>query len=113
MTAFERESLQRMGMPKEIVMRHRTPHFTHVFSSSSYAAGYYAYLWSAVLADDAFEAFEEANDVFDHRTAGLLKDYIYSAGGRESPQQAYRHFRGRAPDLDALLRARGFKLHIE
>jgi peptidyl-dipeptidase Dcp len=112
-TAFERESLQRMGMPKEIVMRHRTPHFTHIFSSSSYAAGYYAYLWSAVLADDAFEAFEDAKDVFDHRTARLLKDYIFSAGGRESPQQAYRHFRGRAPDLDALLRARGFKLRIE
>jgi peptidyl-dipeptidase Dcp len=107
-TAFEREELQRIGMPREIVMRHRTPHFGHIFSGSGYAAGYYSYLWSAVLDNDGFAAFEEAGDIFDPATATRLKDFVYSAGGREAPEDAYRHFRGRDPDTKALLRARGF-----
>jgi peptidyl-dipeptidase Dcp len=112
-TAFERETLSRIGMPKEIAMRHRAPHFTHIFSSDNYAAGYYAYLWSAVLADDAFEAFVETNDVFDKATAERLERYLYAAGQRKPPQQAYRAFRGHAPDLNALLRTRGFDFRTE
>ncbi len=106
--AFERAELQRIGMPREIAMRHRTPHFSHIFSGSSYAAGYYSYLWSAVLDTDGFAAFEEAGDIFDPAVAKRLRDHVYSAGGREAPEDAYRHFRGRDPDAKALLRARGF-----
>jgi peptidyl-dipeptidase Dcp len=105
--AFEREQLQRIGMPAEIVMRHRTPHFAHVFAGSGYSAGYYSYLWSAVLDQDGFAAFDEAGDIFHPATAKRLKDFVYSAGGREAPEDAYRHFRGRDPDAQALLRARG------
>ena len=106
--AFEREELQRIGMPREIVMRHRTPHFLHVFAGAGYAAGYYSYLWSSVLDNDGFAAFKEAGDIFDPATARKLKDYVYSAGGREAPEEAYRHFRGRDPDPSALLKDRGF-----
>ncbi|MDE2364228.1 MAG: M3 family metallopeptidase [Hyphomicrobiales bacterium] len=106
--AFEREELKKIGMPKEIVMRHRTPHFGHVFSGPGYAAGYYSYLWSSVLDTDGFAAFKEAGDIFDPATARRLKDYVYAAGGREAPEDAYRHFRGRDPDSKALLEERGF-----
>jgi peptidyl-dipeptidase Dcp len=105
--AFERETLARIGMPDEIVMRHRTPHFTHVFSGDGYAAGYYSYLWSEVLDADAFKAFEEAGDPFDPETARRLHDHIYSAGNRQDPAEAYTAFRGRMPDVQALLEKRG------
>jgi peptidyl-dipeptidase Dcp len=105
--AFETAALERIGMPEAIVMRHRTPHFTHVFSGDGYSAGYYSYLWSEVLDADAFKAFEETGDVFDPATAKRLHDHIYAAGGTRDPEDAYRAFRGRLPSAEALLRKRG------
>jgi peptidyl-dipeptidase Dcp len=105
--AFERESLQRIGMPREIIMRHRTPHFTHVFSGDGYSSGYYSYLWSEVLDADAFNAFEETGDAFDAETARRLKEFIYSAGNLRDPAEAYTAFRGRLPTPEALLVKRG------
>ena len=104
---FERETLDKLGMPEEIVMRHRPPHFQHVFSGSSYSAAYYSYMWSEVLDADAFRAFEEAGDIFDPATAGRLRDNIYAAGGRRRSDDAYIAFRGRLPSVDALLARRG------
>jgi peptidyl-dipeptidase Dcp len=106
-TAFEQAALTRIGMPREIVMRHRPPHFAHLFSGEGYAAGYYSYLWSEVLDADGFGAFEEAGDIFDPATARRLHDYVYSAGNLRDPAEAYRAFRGRDPDPQALLRKRG------
>jgi peptidyl-dipeptidase Dcp len=106
--AFERESLARISMPEEIVMRHRTPHFGHIFAGDGYSAGYYSYLWAETLDADAFEAFEEAGDPFAPDVARRLRDFIYAAGGRQDPAQAYFAFRGRLPSADALLRQRGF-----
>ncbi len=105
--AFERAALARIGMPREIGMRHRTPHFGHAFAGDGYAAGYYGYLWSEVLDADGFGAFEEAGDIFDPATAGRLKEFVYAAGGLYDPAAAYAAFRGRAPVTDALLRQRG------
>ena len=104
----ETGTLSRIDMPKEIVMRHRPPHFSHVFSGGGYAAGYYSYMWSEVLDADAFEAFEEAGDIFDPATAERLQKTIYAAGGSRDPADAYKAFRGRLPSPDALLRKRGF-----
>jgi peptidyl-dipeptidase Dcp len=106
--AFEAQSLARVGMPDEIVMRHRLPHFAHIFAGGGYAAGYYSYMWSEVLDADAFAAFEETGDIFDPATAQRLRDCIYAAGGRQEPAEAYKAFRGRLPSADALLRKRGF-----
>ncbi|HEV2559457.1 MAG TPA: M3 family metallopeptidase [Microvirga sp.] len=105
--AFERQSLERIGMPHEIVMRHRTPHFTHVFSGDGYSSGYYSYLWSEVLDADAFTAFEETGDVFDAGLADRLKRFIYAAGNLRDPAEAYTAFRGRLPTPEALLLKRG------
>lgn len=102
---FEREALADIGMPSEIVMRHRLPHFMHIMSG--YAAGYYSYLWSEVMDADAFAAFEEAGDVFHPQTAARLKEFIYSAGNRRDPHEAYTAFRGRSPKIDGLLKKRG------
>jgi peptidyl-dipeptidase Dcp len=106
-TGFEAQSLDRIRMPAEIAMRHRTPHFQHLFSGGGYAAGYYSYMWSEVLDADAFAAFKEAGAVFDAATAKRLKDYIYSAGNLRDPAEAYKAFRGRLPTVDALLKKRG------
>jgi peptidyl-dipeptidase Dcp len=108
-TAFETKSLSRIGMPGEIAMRHRPPHFDHVFSGGGYAAAYYSYMWSEVLDADAFAAFEETGDIFDPATAKRLLDAVYAAGGRQDPADAYKAFRGRLPNADALLRKRGFE----
>jgi len=105
---FEAGTLSRIGMPDEIVMRHRPPHFAHIFSGGGYAAGYYSYMWSEVLDADAFEAFEEAGDIFDPAIAKRLRETIYAAGGSRDPADAYKAFRGRLPSPDALLRKRGF-----
>jgi peptidyl-dipeptidase Dcp len=105
--AFERDDLERIHMPAEIVMRHRIPHFQHLFSGDGYAAGYYSYMWSEVLDADAFEAFKETGDAFDPATAKRLRDYVYSAGNLRDPAEAYRAFRGRLPSVDALLKKRG------
>jgi peptidyl-dipeptidase Dcp len=105
--AFERKSLDGIAMPAEIVMRHRLPHFQHLFAGDNYAAGYYSYLWSEVLDADAFEAFEETGDAFDPATAQRLRDFIYSAGNLRKPAEAYKAFRGRLPTVNALLKKRG------
>jgi peptidyl-dipeptidase Dcp len=105
---LENESLVRLGLPPEIISRHRAPHFAHIFSGDGYSAGYYSYLWSAVLDADAFAAFEEAGDLFDPTTAKRLKEVIYAAGGRRPEDEAYRLFRGKMPSVDGLLRVRGF-----
>jgi len=108
-TAFENEALKNLGMPDEIVMRHRPPHFGHIFSGGGYAAAYYSYMWSEVLDADAFEAFEETGDIFDPATARRLRETIYAAGGARDPADAYKAFRGRLPSADALLRKRGLE----
>ena len=102
---FERTTLKRLGMPREIVMRHRIPHFLHIMGG--YAAGYYSYLWSEVMDADAFQAFEEAGDAFHPATAKRLKKYIYSAGNQRDPLAAYVAFRGRAPEIAGMLKKRG------
>jgi peptidyl-dipeptidase Dcp len=104
---FERRDLERIAMPAEIVMRHRLPHFQHLFSGGGYAAGYYSYMWSEVLDADAFEAFAETGDAFDPATAKRLRDTIYGAGNLRDPVEAYTAFRGRLPSVAALLRKRG------
>jgi peptidyl-dipeptidase Dcp len=106
--AFEAKALAGIGMPEEIAMRHRSPHFTHVFTGGGYAAAYYSYMWSEVLDADAFAAFRETGDIFDPATAARLRDTIYSAGSLRDPAEAYKAFRGRLPTADALLRKRGF-----
>jgi peptidyl-dipeptidase Dcp len=103
----EADTRARMQMPDEVVLRHRPPHFQHIFSGDHYAAGYYSYLWSEVLDADAFNAFEEAGDVFDPAVAKRLRDHIYAAGGAREPAEAYKAFRGRMPSVDPLLRKRG------
>ena len=104
---FEAEQLTRLGMPKEIVMRHRFPHFQHLFSGSSYASGYYVYLWAAVLDADGFEAFTEVSNPFDPVIAQRLLKYIYSSGSTRPPMEAYRAFRGKEPTVIPMLRKKG------
>ncbi len=103
----EAELLARLGMPKPITMRHRTPHFAHVYSGDGYSAGYYSYMWSEVLDADAFQAFEETGDVFDAAMAKKLKDHVYSSGGSVEAEDAYVAFRGRMPSADAMIEKRG------
>lgn len=105
---FERETLAKLGMPREIVMRHRLPHFLHIFSSDSYSAGYYSYLWSDVLTADAAEAFREGKGFYDAEVAQRLRQNIFSVGNTIDPAEGYRAFRGRDPKIDALMRKRGF-----
>ena len=104
---FEAELLARRGMPKGVTMRHRLPHFAHVFSGGGYASAYYSYMWSEVLDADAFDAFVEAGNVFDPATAGRLKEFVYAAGNRRDPRAAYAAFRGRLPTSASMLRKRG------
>lgn len=105
--AVENRTLERIDMPAAITMRHRAPHFAHIFAGGHYAAGYYSYLWSEVLEADAFDAFKQAGDIFDPETAKRLHEFIYSAGYRRDPSEAYRAFRGRMPTSAALLKKRG------
>jgi peptidyl-dipeptidase Dcp len=104
---FQATELKRIGMPAEIGMRHKTPHFTHVFSGDGYSAGYYSYLWSEVMDADAFDAFRDTGNVFDAATADKLKRHIYAAGNSRDPAELYTAFRGRMPTPDALLEKRG------
>jgi len=106
--AFEKQELERLGMPKAIAMRHRTTHFQHIFSGGGYASGYYSYLWSEALDADGFEAFEESGDIFNPDLAERLLAYVYSAGNLRDPEIAYASFRGRPPEPGALMRQRGF-----
>jgi peptidyl-dipeptidase Dcp len=105
---FEKEALGALGMPKQIVMRHRTPQFGHLFSDDQYSAGYYSYLWSDVLSSDAWEAFIEGGGAYDKQTSKRLHDYVFSVGGTIEESEAYRAFRGRDPEQQALMRERGF-----
>lgn len=105
---FERETLESLGMPKELVMRHRSPHFLHIFSGDSYSAGYYSYLWSDVLTADAYNAFVEAGGPYDKAVAARMTKYIFSVGNTIDPADGYRAFRGRDPRVEALMKKRGF-----
>jgi peptidyl-dipeptidase Dcp len=105
---FERETLASLGMPHEIVMRHRTPQFNHVFSSDGYSAGYYSYLWADTLTADAWEAFTEAGGAWDKAVAKRLVDNVLSVGNTIDPADGYRAFRGRDAGIGALMRKRGF-----
>jgi peptidyl-dipeptidase Dcp len=105
---FERETLAALGMPREIVMRHRTPQFGHIFSGDGYSAGYYSYLWSDTLTADAWEAFTAGKGAWDRDVAKRLRDHVFSVGNTVDPADGYRAFRGRDPRIDALMRKRGF-----
>lgn len=105
---FERETLQALGMPREIVMRHRLPHFLHLFSGDGYSAAYYSYLWADTLTADAWEAFLEGGGAYSKAVARRLNDHVFSVGNSIDPAEGYRAFRGRDARIDALLRKRGF-----
>lgn len=112
--AFEREELTKLGMPKELVMRHRSPHFGHVFSGEGYAAAYYGYMWAEVLTADASEAFAEApGGFYDKALADKLVEHLFSIRNAMDPGEAYRLFRGRDAKVEALMRDRGFPLPNE
>ncbi|HEU4384525.1 MAG TPA: M3 family metallopeptidase [Anaeromyxobacteraceae bacterium] len=106
--AFERETLQALGMPREMVMRHRLPQFLHLFGGDGYSAGYYSYLWADTLTADAWEAFTGAGGPWDRAVAARLVKNVFSAGNTVDPAEAYRAFRGRDAGIDALMRKRGF-----
>ena len=105
---FERETLAQLGMPKEIVMRHRPTQFLHVFGSDGYSAGYYSYLWSDVITADAALTFTEAGGLYDPAVAKRLRDNVFAIGNTVDPADAYRAFRGRDPQIEGLMRKRGF-----
>ncbi len=107
-SAFEREQLAELGMPREIVMRHRLPQFGHLFSSDAYSAGYYSYLWSETMDADTWAAFTDAGGPWDRRVADRFRTILLSTGNETDRAEAYRAFRGRDPDVGALLRKRGF-----
>ena len=107
--AFEKATLAEIGMPKEMIMRHRMPHFGHIFAGDGYSAGYYDYIWADTLTADAAEAFAEApGGFYDKATAKRLHDSIMSVGNTVDAGEAFRRFRGRDVDTSALMRDRGF-----
>lgn len=106
--AFEKATLSRIGMPAEVAMRHRLPQFNHLFSSDAYSAGYYSYLWSEVMDADTWKAFEESGNVFEPALAAKMKAIILAPGNSTDRAEAFRQFRGRDPDVNALLEVRGF-----
>jgi peptidyl-dipeptidase Dcp len=108
---FERDALAEIGMPREIALRHRLPHFLHLFSSDAYSAGYYSYLWSEVMDADTWQAFEESGNVFDADLARRMRQYILAPGNTTDRAEAYRQFRGRDPRVEALLQVRGFPVN--
>ena len=105
---FERDTLAALGMPAEVVMRHRIPQFLHLFADDGYAAGYYSYLWADMLTADAWEAFTEASGPWDAAVAERFRRHVLSMGNSADPEECYRAFRGRAPTIAPLLRKRGF-----
>lgn len=106
--AFEREALTEIGMPREIALRHRLPQFNHLFSSDSYSAGYYSYLWSETMDADTWAAFEEAGSVWDKATADRFRSLLLETGNETDRQETYKSFRGKDPDVKALFKRRGF-----
>ncbi|WP_374174876.1 M3 family metallopeptidase [Flavobacterium tructae] len=107
---FEKETLDALHMPSEIVMRHRIPQFGHIFSGDGYSAGYYSYLWADVINADAWEAFTEGKGAYDKAVAKRLYESVFSVGNTIDQEKAYENFRGRAPKSDALMRARNFPI---
>jgi peptidyl-dipeptidase Dcp len=105
--AKQAEVLADLGMPKQIAMRHATPHFAHVFAGDGYSSAYYSYMWSEVMDADAFAAFEEAGGAFDPDRAKALEEHILSTGGSQEAEDLYVAFRGRLPGVEALLKGRG------
>jgi len=111
--AFEKEALAKIGMPKEMVMRHRLPQFNHLFSSDGYSAGYYSYLWSETMDADTWAAFTEKGDVWDKETAERFRSMLLATGNESDRIEAYRAFRGRDPDVKYIMQKRGFPLPAE
>ena len=109
--AFEKATLAELGMPREMVMRHRLPQFGHLFSSDSYSAGYYSYLWSETMDADTWAAFEESGDPFNRAIADKFRTFLLATGNETDRAEAYRQFRGRDPDVTALLKRRGFPVN--
>ena len=107
--ALETEILKDIGMPHAIRMRHATPNFAHIFAGDGYASGYYSYMWSEMMDEDAFAAFEEANDAFDQDNATALEQNILSRGGSADAEDLYIAFRGHLPGVEALLKGRNLK----
>jgi peptidyl-dipeptidase Dcp len=107
---FEKRTMKEIGMPSEIVMRHRPTQFGHIFSGDGYSAGYYSYIWADTLTADAAEAFQEAGSFYDKKTAKRLYESIMSVGNSIPPEEAFRKFRGRDVDTNALMRDRGFPI---
>jgi len=105
---FERETLEEIGMPKEIVMRHRLPQFNHLFSSDAYSAGYYSYLWSETMDADTWAAFEETGNPWDKDTAERFRSILMATANETDRKAAYREFRGRDPEVKYILKKRGF-----
>ncbi len=105
---FEKDTLAALGMPHEIVMRHRLTQFRHIFASDDYSAGYYSYLWSDVLKADAYTAFTEAGGPYDQKVAARLRKYVFTVGNTIDPADGFRLFRGRDPKVEALMIERGF-----
>jgi peptidyl-dipeptidase Dcp len=108
--AFEKATLTKLGMPREMTMRHRLPQFGHLFSSDAYSAGYYSYLWSETMDADTWAAFEETGDPFNKQIADRFRTILLATGNQTDRAEAYRQFRGRDPDVTALLKRRGFPL---
>ncbi len=106
--AFEKEALAKIGMPKEMVMRHRLPQFNHLFADDGYSAGYYSYLWSETMDADTWAAFTEKGDVWDKETAERFRSMLLSTGNESDRIEAYRAFRGRDPDVKYIMKKRGF-----
>lgn len=111
--AFEKSELEKLKMPKEMVMRHRTPQFGHIFSDDGYSAGYYSYLWSDVHSADAYEAFTEGKGAYDKEVGKRLVDYVFSVGSTIDEGEGYKKFRGKAPSIAALMKSRGFPYSIK
>jgi len=105
---FEKRTMSEIGCPKEIVMRHRPTAFGHIFSGDGYSAGYYVYIWADTMSSDVAEAFAEAGSFYDQATCDRLRETIMSVGNSIAPDVAFRRFRGRDVDTNALMRDRGF-----
>lgn len=110
---FEKKTLKKLGMPSQIVMRHRIPQFAHIFSGEGYSAGYYSYIWADVIRHDAFKAFTEAKGPYDKKVAQSFQKNILSVGNTIDPAKAYRNFRGRDPKVGALLESKGFSKSVK
>ena len=108
--AFEKTAMAELNCPKEMIMRHRPTAFGHIFADDGYSAGYYSYIWADTMSADATEAFAEAGGLYDRKTCDRFRDTIFSVGNSVAPDVAFRNFRGRDVDTNALMRDRGFPI---